>query len=117
MLFRSLKERRRVRDGERVFWERKEFVIKVQKDSSLNTQVINVDTKEGDGPTIKIGMKLMRQQICFRITAKLGNSKRQHCSRQEKKKIYMKRGPLFKKVIEGKERKEVGKTGRFFIHI
>ena len=99
------------------FLEKKEFVFETRRDSSLNTQVINADTKEGDGPTIKIGMKLMRQQICFRITAKLGNSKREHCSRQEKKKIYMKRGPLFKKVIEGKERKEVGKTGRFFIHI
>ena len=99
------------------FLEKKEFVFETRRDSSLNTQVINAGTKEGDGPIIKIGMKLMRQQICFRITAKLGNSKRQHCSRQEKKKIYMKRGPLFKKVIEGKERKEVGKTGRFFIHI
>ena len=32
-----------------MFWERKEFVIKVQKDSSLNTQVINVSTKEVKG--------------------------------------------------------------------
>ena len=44
----------RVRDGECMFWEKKEFVIKVQKDSSLNTQVINSSMKEGDGTAIKM---------------------------------------------------------------
>ena len=78
--------------------------------------------KEGDGPAIRMGMKLIKRRIYFRITAKLGNSKRQHCSRQEKKVyiyiyIYVKKGPLFKKAHEGKERREVGKTGRSFIHI
>ena len=37
-----------------MFWEKKEFVIKVQKDSSLNTQVINSSMKEGDGSAIKM---------------------------------------------------------------
>ena len=36
-----------------MFWEKKEFVIKVQKDSSLNTQVINNSTKGGDGSAIR----------------------------------------------------------------
>ena len=38
-----------------MFWEKKEFVIKAQKDSSLNTQVINISTKEGDGSAIRMG--------------------------------------------------------------
>ena len=40
-------------DGERVFWERKGFVIKTQMDSLLNTQVINVSTKRGEGSAIR----------------------------------------------------------------
>ena len=35
--------------------EKKEFAFKVQKDSSLNTQVINNGTKEGDGSAIRMG--------------------------------------------------------------
>ena len=35
--------------------EKKEFVFKVQKDSSLNTQVINNGTKEGDESAIRMG--------------------------------------------------------------
>ena len=31
----------------------------------------------------------MKRRLCFRITAKLGNLKRQHCSWQEKKKKYI----------------------------
>ena len=65
---------------------KKEFVFETRTDSFLNAQVINANTKEGDGSAIKIGMKLMKQRLCFRITAKLENSKRQHYSRQEKKK-------------------------------
>ena len=54
-LFEKKKEskRQKVRDGECMFWEKKEFVIKVQKDSSSNTQVIN-STKEGDGSAIRM---------------------------------------------------------------
>ena len=80
------------------FLGKKELVFETRRDSFLNAQVINVSTKEGDGSAIKMGMKLMKQRLCFRITAKLGNSKRQHYSRQEKKiyiYIYMRRGPLF----------------------
>ena len=95
------------RGMERVcFLGKKEFVFETQKDSFLNAQVINANTKEGDRSTIKMGMKLMKQRLCFRITAKLGNSKRQHYSRHEKEKktTYIKRGPLFKKLA--KEKKE-----------
>ena len=38
-----------------MFWEKKEFVFKVQKDSSLNTHVINNTTKEGDELAIRMG--------------------------------------------------------------
>ena len=38
-----------------MFLEKKEFLFKVQKDSSLNTQIINNGTKEGDGSAIRMG--------------------------------------------------------------
>ena len=38
-----------------MFLEKKEFVFNVQKDSSLNTQVINNDMKEDDESTIRMG--------------------------------------------------------------
>ena len=84
------------------FLGKKEFVFDTQRDSFLNAQVINAGIKEGDRSAFRRGMKLIKQQLCFRITAKLGNSKGQHCSRQEKKKniyiyiyLFMRRGPLF----------------------
>ena len=36
-------------------WKKNDFVFNVQKDSSLNTQVINNGMKEGDGSTIRMG--------------------------------------------------------------
>ena len=86
----------------------------LQRDSLLNTQVINAGTKGGDGSTIRKRMKLMKQRLCFKITAKLGNSKRQHCSRQEYIYIYIyvcmcKVGTTIQKA---RERKEDGKTER-----
>ena len=64
------------RGMERVcFLGKKEFVFETQRDSFLNAQVINAGTKEGDGSAIRRGMKLMKWWICFRITAKLWNSK------------------------------------------
>ena len=75
------------RRTERVcFLGKKEFVFEARRDSFLNAQVINAEMKEGDRSAIRMGMKLMKRRLCFRITAKLGNSKRQHYSRQEKKK-------------------------------
>ena len=38
-----------------MFLEKKKFVFKVQRDSSLNTQVISNGMKEGDGLAIKMG--------------------------------------------------------------
>ena len=38
-----------------MFLEKKKFVFKVQKDSSLNTQFINNGMKEGDESTIRMG--------------------------------------------------------------
>ena len=64
----------------RVLGRKKEFVFGLQSDSLLNTHVINAGTKGGDGSAIKKRMKLMKQLLCFKITTKLGNSKRQHCS-------------------------------------
>ena len=47
----------------------------------------------------------MKRKLCFRITAKLRNLKRQHYPQQEgKKKI--KWEPLFKKACEEKEEKK-----------
>ena len=67
-------------NGKRVLGRNKEFVFGLQRDSLLNTQVINAGMKGGNGSTIRKRMKLMKRQLCFKITAKLGNSKRQHCS-------------------------------------
>ena len=36
-------------------WKKKAFVFNVQKDSFLNTQVINDGTKEGGGLAIRMG--------------------------------------------------------------
>ena len=52
----------------------------------------------------------MKQRLCFRITAKLGNSKRQHCSRKEK--IKNKVGTLF-----GEKKKKKKKKSLFFVRI
>ena len=65
----------------RVLERKKEFVFGLQMDSLLNTQVINAGTKGSDVSAIRKGMKLMKWRLCFKITAKLGNSKGQHCSR------------------------------------
>ena len=62
----------------------KMFVFGVRREFLLNTNVINTDTKGYDGSAIGWGMKLMKRWLYFKITAKLGNSKRQHCSWQEK---------------------------------
>ena len=61
----------------------------LQRESLLNTQVINAGTKGSDGSTIRKGMKLMKWRLCLKITAKLGNLKGQHCSRQKYIYIYI----------------------------
>ena len=48
-------------------------------------------------------MKLMKWMLCFRIIAKLGNSKRQHCTQQEEKK---KLGPTVQKKPTKEKKKE-----------
>ena len=45
--------------------------------------------KGSDGSAIRKGMKLMKRRLRFKITAKLGNSKGQQCSRQKYIYIYM----------------------------
>ena len=50
------------------------------KGISLSTDDINADMKGCNGSSVKKGMVLMKRKLCFKITAKLGNSKRQHCS-------------------------------------
>ena len=61
-------------------------------------------------------MELMKRKLCFKITAKLGNSKRQRCSWQERKKK-LRWGPLFKKAHEGKEEGKTEKTRKSFVRI
>ena len=78
----------------------------LQRDSLLNTQVINASTKGGDGSAIRKRMKLMKQRLCFKITAKLENLKRQYCSRQKYIYEYIcmcKVGTTIQKAREGKE--------------
>ena len=60
----------------------------------------------------------MKRRLCFRITAKLGNSKRQHYSWQEKKiYIYISWGPLFEKTREEKEEGKTKRTRKSFTRI
>ena len=47
-------------------------------------------------------MELIKQKLCFRITAKLGNSKKQHYSWQEKKQSW---GHCLKKLAKKKKRR------------
>ena len=63
-------------------------------------------------------MELMKRRLCLGITAKLENSKRQHCSRPKKKKRKKKKeqGPLFEKARKEKERIEKKKS-HFCLHI
>ena len=111
---------------------KKEFVFGLQRDSLLNTQVINAGTKGGDGSAIRKRMKLMKQQMCFKIIAKLGNSKRQHCLQQKYIYIYIymcvcvcvceyicmcKVGTTVQKAREGKEDGKTERAGKSFIHI
>ena len=63
----------------------------------------------------------MKWGLRFIITAKLGNSKRQHYSWQEKKYIYIyiyiSWGPLFEKTREEKEEGKTKRTGKSFTRI
>ena len=115
-------------NGERVLERKKEFVFGLQRDSLLNTQVINAGMKGDNGSTIRKRMKLMKQQMCFKIIAKLGNSKKQHCSWQKNLYlniyiyIYMcvcvcKVGTTVQKAREGKEDGKIERVGKSFIHI
>ena len=65
----------------------------------------------------------MKRRLCFRITAKLGNLKRQHCSWQEKKKIYIyiyicKLGSTVRKSPRRKRRRKDKKDREvFYLHM
>ena len=63
----------------------KTFCANDGKGISLSTNDNKDDVKGCNGPAVKRSIILTKQKLCFRITAKLGNSKRQHCSRQERK--------------------------------
>ena len=62
----------------------KVFCISDVKGIILSTDDINVDVKRCNGSSIKKRHGI-NEKLCFRITAKFGNSKRQHCSQQERK--------------------------------
>ena len=83
--------------------DEKAFCINDVKGMSLSTYDINDDVKGCNGLAIKRSIVLMKRKLCLRITTKLGNSKRQHCSWQEKK---MKWGPFFEKTREKKKEKK-----------
>ena len=63
----------------------KAFYASDVKGISLSTDDINDDVKGCNGSAIKIGIVLIKQKLCFKITAKPGNSKRQHYSWKERK--------------------------------
>ena len=52
---------------------------------SLSTNDNKDDAKGSNGSVAERSIVLMKQSLCLRITTKLGNSKRQHCSQQERK--------------------------------
>jgi len=64
----------------------KMFCTNDGKGKSLNTDDINDDVKGCNESAIKRSIILMKRKLCFRITAKLENSKRQHYSQQDSKK-------------------------------
>ena len=110
------------------FLGKKEFVFETRRDSFLNAQVINAGTKGSDRSAIRKGMKLMKRRLCFKITAKLGNSKGQHCSRQEYIYIYIyiyiyeyicmcNVGTIVQKAREGKGNGKTERASKSFIHI
>ena len=53
------------------------------KGMSLSTNDNKDYVKGYNGSVVKRSIVLMKQKLCFKIIAKLGNSKGQHCSRQE----------------------------------
>ena len=100
--------------------DEKAFCICDVKGMSFSTDDINDDVKGCNGSVIKKGIVLMKRKLCFKITTKLGNSKRKHYSWQEEKK--MKWGPLFEKTQKKKKRKKKKRREKkekilFFIHI
>ena len=85
----------------------KTFYTNDGKRMSLSTNDNKDDVKGCNGSAVKGSIVLMKQKLCFRITAKLGNPKRQHCSRQERKwgRAHYLKNPAKKKKIK-KERKD-----------
>ena len=74
-------------DGEvlrkKTWWRermRKFFWTNDGKGNSLSTNDNKGDVKGCNGLVVKRSIVLMKQGLCFRIIAKLGNSKRQHYS-------------------------------------
>lgn len=63
----------------------KTFCVNERKGISLSTNDNKNDVKGCNESVVRRSIILMKQKLCFRITAKLGNTKRQHYSRQERK--------------------------------
>jgi len=63
----------------------KMFLANDGRGISLSTNNNKDDVKGCNGSVVKRSIILMKQKLCFKITAKLGNSKRQHYSQQERK--------------------------------
>ena len=55
------------------------------KGKNLSTKDNKSEVKGGNGLAVKRSILLMKQKLCFRITAKLGNSKGQPYSWRERK--------------------------------
>ena len=61
----------------------------------------------------------MKRRLCFRITTKLENSKRQHFSRPKKKRAgpTIQKSPRRKRKEEDKEEEKIEKKKIFFVRI
>ena len=62
----------------------KAFCANNGKGMSLSTNENKDDVKGYNGSATERSIVLMKQKLRFRITTKLGNPKRQHCSQQER---------------------------------
>ena len=83
------------------------FLANDGKGINLSTNDSKDDVKGCNGSATKRSIVLMKQKLCFRITVRLGNSKRQHCSQQE----IIRRGPTVRK----NPRENKGRKGGDFL--
>ena len=101
---------------EEVFVLEREKVVGRWGESPLNTDIIKKRSERRQWVSHQVRNEINEAWLHFRIIAKLGNSKRQHCSKIYIY-IYISWGPLFEKAHKGKEEGKTERAGKSFIHI